>query len=165
MEPAITGHEVRPPRRRPARAQLAVGTAHPARHPGPLAEVYADPPRVQHRPLPQPQAVDQAIPGGHQAGPGTARVRPARPARRQRDDGNRYAQPPHPAGRPTTGVWCHPECSAPWIITCGTSPTSGPHCATTTSRNAGSSAGTPAGYEMAGRLVSDMPGRKRLAES
>ena len=53
-------------------------------------------PRVQCPPLPQPQAADQAIPGGHQAGPGTARVRAAHPARRKRDGGHRQAQPHRP---------------------------------------------------------------------
>ncbi len=52
--------------------------------------------RVQHPPLPQPQAADQAITGGHPAGPGTARSRNPRSARRQRDDSHRHAQPHHP---------------------------------------------------------------------
>jgi RNA-directed DNA polymerase len=53
-------------------------------------------PRVQRPPLPQPQAADQAVQGGHQAGPETARVRTAHPARQQRDGGHHHAQPPHP---------------------------------------------------------------------
>ena len=48
-----------------------------------------------HPPLPT-QAADQAVQGGHQAAPGTARVRDAHPARRQRDGGHRRAQPHHP---------------------------------------------------------------------
>ena len=44
----------------------------------------------------QPQAADQAVQGGHQAAPGTARGRDAHPARRQRDGGHRHAQPDHP---------------------------------------------------------------------
>jgi len=43
-----------------------------------------------------------------------------------------------------------PGCSAPWIITCGTSPISGPHGATRTSRRAGSSAGTSASTASSG---------------
>jgi RNA-directed DNA polymerase len=54
------------------------------------------------------------------------------------------------AGQPTTGAWCHPGCSAPWIITCGISPISGPHGATRTSQSAGSSAGTSASSTSSG---------------
>ena len=50
---------------------------------------------VQHPPLPR-QAADQAIHGGCEAAPGTARSRDAHPARRQRDGGHRQAQPRHP---------------------------------------------------------------------
>ena len=48
------------------------------------------------------------------------------------------------SGRPTTGAWCHPGCSAGWTATCGSCSISGPGGATATSRNAGSSAGTSA---------------------
>ena len=52
-------------------------------------------PRRQRAPL-QPEAADQAVQGGRQAAPGTARSRDAHPARRQRDGSHRQAQPRHP---------------------------------------------------------------------
>ena len=42
------------------------------------------------------KAADQAVQGGHQAAPGTARGRNAHPARRQHDGGHRHTQPHHP---------------------------------------------------------------------
>ena len=42
----------------------------------------------------QPQAADQAVQGGRQAAPGTARGRDAHPARRQRDGGHRQRSTP-----------------------------------------------------------------------
>jgi RNA-directed DNA polymerase len=54
------------------------------------------------------------------------------------------------AGRPTTGAWCPPRCSAPWMSTCGSSLTSGPPGATTTSPSTGSSAGTSASSTSSG---------------
>ncbi len=78
--------------------------------------------------------------GGHQAGPGTARVRNAHPARRA----TRWRSSPrlNPIIRGWAAYYRGVVSSrlfGAWIITCGTSPTSGPHGATTTSRNAGSS--------------------------
>jgi group II intron reverse transcriptase/maturase len=54
------------------------------------------------------------------------------------------------AGRPTTGAWCHPGCSAHLMTTCGSCRTSGPHGATATSQSAGSSAGTSASSTSSG---------------
>jgi RNA-directed DNA polymerase len=48
-------------------------------------------------------------------------------------------------GRTTTGEQPRPGPSRPWTITCGSSPTSGPASATTTSRSPGSSPSTTAG--------------------
>ena len=50
----------------------------------------------------------------------------------------------------TTGAWCRPRCSAPWISTCGCSPINGPPGATTTSPSTGSSAGTSASSTSSG---------------
>ena len=53
-------------------------------------------PRLELPPLPQRQAADQAVQGGHQEAPATARGRDAQAARLQRDGGHRHAQPHHP---------------------------------------------------------------------
>ena len=52
-------------------------------------------PRVQRPPLP-PQATDQAVQGGRQEAPGTARRRNAQAARPERGGGHHRAQPRHP---------------------------------------------------------------------
>jgi hypothetical protein len=53
-------------------------------------------PRLELPPLPRPQAADQAVQGGHQEAPETARGRDAQAARRERGGGHRHAQPRHP---------------------------------------------------------------------
>ena len=72
-------------------------------------------------------------------------------ARRQRDGGHRRAHPRHPGlGGLLPDAWCRRGRSPPWTTTCGNSPTSGPHGATRTSRNTGSSAGTSASSASSG---------------
>ena len=61
------------------------------------------------------------------------------------------AQPDRPGlGGLLPGQWCRPGRSPLWTTTCGSSPTSGPHGATRTSRSAGSSAGTSASSTSSG---------------
>ena len=64
-------------------------------------------PRLELPPLPRPQAADQAVQGGRQEAPATARGRDAQAARtRTRGRSSPRSTPSSGAGRPTTGAWC-----------------------------------------------------------
>ena len=72
-------------------------------------------PRLELPPLPQRQAADQAVQGGRQEAPATARGRDAQAARiATRGRSSPRSTPSSGAGRPTTGAWSPARYSPRW---------------------------------------------------
>ena len=137
-------------------ARRMAGRAGPVPQPGQDPDRPPDPgvrlPRLEHPPLPQRQAADQAVQGGHQDAPATARggdaQRCAAPTRRRSSP----RSPRHPGlGGLPPGHGLQRGVQLAGRTTCGSSPGSGPGTRTRTSRGAGSRPGTSASSTRPGR--------------